>query len=161
MKKSLPFLWSVQYWLQSEMFLSNSVDMMKNLQRARRAVKLNDNNRCKKRNFQQKKVLVSYFRSDPNIYPLHPLISPPSYTVELVNLWIFNLSKKLCNTNDEFSTRESPGFLFPHWCRYLPAQSTYLQYIEFPQLNTSHSATLTESSGERNSEILYHILCEF
>ena len=31
MKKSLPFLWSVQSLLQSEMFLSNSVDMMKNL----------------------------------------------------------------------------------------------------------------------------------
>ena len=32
MKKSMPFLWSVvQWWLQSELFLSNSVDMMKNL----------------------------------------------------------------------------------------------------------------------------------
>jgi len=31
-KKSNPFLWSVQSYLQSEMFLSNSVDMMKNLQ---------------------------------------------------------------------------------------------------------------------------------
>ena len=31
MKKSHPFLWSVQSYLQSEMFLSNSVDMMKNL----------------------------------------------------------------------------------------------------------------------------------
>ena len=31
MKKSNPFLWSVQSYLQSEMFLSNSVDMMKNL----------------------------------------------------------------------------------------------------------------------------------
>ena len=30
-KKSLPFLWSVQSYLQSEMFLSNSVDVMKNL----------------------------------------------------------------------------------------------------------------------------------
>ena len=64
--------------------------------RARRAVKLNDNNRCKKRNFQQKKVLVSYFRSDPDICPLHPLISPPSYMVELVRLWSFNHSKKVC-----------------------------------------------------------------
>ena len=79
-----------------------------------RAVKLNDNNRCKKRNFQQKKVLVSYFRSDPDIYPLHPLISPPSYMVELISLWSFNLSKKLSKMNDKFSTRESPGFLFPH-----------------------------------------------
>ena len=34
MKKSLPFLWSVGSWLQSETFLSNSVDMMKNLQEA-------------------------------------------------------------------------------------------------------------------------------
>ena len=33
MKKSLPFLWWVQSWLKSEMFLSNSVDMMKNLTR--------------------------------------------------------------------------------------------------------------------------------
>ena len=32
MKKSNPFSWSVQSYLQSEMFLSNSVDMMKNLQ---------------------------------------------------------------------------------------------------------------------------------
>ena len=32
MKNPMPFLWSVQSWLQSEMFLSNSVDMMKNLQ---------------------------------------------------------------------------------------------------------------------------------
>ena len=31
MKKSNPFLQSVQSYLQSEMFLSNSVDMMKNL----------------------------------------------------------------------------------------------------------------------------------
>ena len=31
MKKSLPFLRSMQLWLQSQMFLSNSVDMMKNL----------------------------------------------------------------------------------------------------------------------------------
>ena len=31
MKKSNPFLWSVQSYLQSEMFLSNSVNMMKNL----------------------------------------------------------------------------------------------------------------------------------
>ena len=31
MKKSNPFLRSVQSYLQSEMFLSNSVDMMKNL----------------------------------------------------------------------------------------------------------------------------------
>ena len=31
MKKSNPFLWSVKSYLQSEMFLSNSVDMMKNL----------------------------------------------------------------------------------------------------------------------------------
>ena len=31
MKKSRTFLWSVQTWLQSEMFLSNSVDMMKDL----------------------------------------------------------------------------------------------------------------------------------
>ena len=31
MKKSNPVLWSVQSYLQSEMFLSNSVDMMKNL----------------------------------------------------------------------------------------------------------------------------------
>ena len=31
MKKSNPFLWSVQSYLQSEMFLSNSIDMMKNL----------------------------------------------------------------------------------------------------------------------------------
>ena len=30
-KKSKAFLWSVQSYLQSEMFLSNSVDMMKNL----------------------------------------------------------------------------------------------------------------------------------
>ena len=36
-KKSMPFLWSVQTWLQSEMFLSNSVDMMKNLQLVLRA----------------------------------------------------------------------------------------------------------------------------
>ena len=60
------------------------------------AVKLNDNNRCKKRNFQPKKVLVSYFRSDPDICPLHPLISPPSYMVELVRLWSFNHNKKVC-----------------------------------------------------------------
>ena len=31
MKKSNPFLWSVQSYLQSEMFLSKSIDMMKNL----------------------------------------------------------------------------------------------------------------------------------
>ena len=31
MKKPMPFLWSVQSWFQSEMFLSNSIDMMKNL----------------------------------------------------------------------------------------------------------------------------------
>ena len=31
MKKSMPFLWSVELWLQSEMFLSNSIDMIKNL----------------------------------------------------------------------------------------------------------------------------------
>ena len=31
MKKSMAFLWSVQLWFQSEMFLSNSIDMMKNL----------------------------------------------------------------------------------------------------------------------------------
>ena len=31
----LPFLWSVQSWLQSEMFISNSVDMMKNLHEER------------------------------------------------------------------------------------------------------------------------------
>ena len=31
MKKSNSFLWSVQLYLQSEMFLSNSVDVMKNL----------------------------------------------------------------------------------------------------------------------------------
>jgi len=31
MKKSNPFLWSVQSCLQSEMFLSNSIDVMKNL----------------------------------------------------------------------------------------------------------------------------------
>ena len=31
MKKSNAFLWSVQSYLQSEMFLSNSVDVMKNL----------------------------------------------------------------------------------------------------------------------------------
>ena len=31
MKKSIPFLWSVKTWPQSEKFLSNSVDMMKNL----------------------------------------------------------------------------------------------------------------------------------
>ena len=31
MKKSNPFLWSVQSYVQSEMFLSNSIDMMKNL----------------------------------------------------------------------------------------------------------------------------------
>ena len=69
-------------------------------QRDRRAVKLNDNNRCKKRNFQLKKVvLVSYFRSDPNICPLHPLISPPSYMVELVRLWSFNHSKKVCTAH--------------------------------------------------------------
>ena len=30
-KKSNPFLWSVQSYHQSEMFLSNSIDMMKNL----------------------------------------------------------------------------------------------------------------------------------
>ena len=59
------------------------------------AVKLNDNNRCKKRNFQPKKVLVSYFRSDPDICPLHPLISPPSYTEELVCLWSFNLNRTI------------------------------------------------------------------
>ena len=82
--------------------------------RARRAVKLNDNNRCKKRNFQQKKVLVSYFRSDPDIYRLHPLISPPSFMVELVCLWSFNLSKKLSKIKGKFSTKESSGFLFPH-----------------------------------------------
>ena len=35
MKKSNPFLQSVQSYLQSEMFLSNSVDMMKNSQRVR------------------------------------------------------------------------------------------------------------------------------
>ena len=34
MKKSNPFLRSVQLYLQSEMFLSNSVDMMKNLHQA-------------------------------------------------------------------------------------------------------------------------------
>ena len=33
MKKSNPFFWSVQSYLQSEMFLSNSVDIMKNLPR--------------------------------------------------------------------------------------------------------------------------------
>ena len=38
MKKSLPFLWSVQSYLQSEMFLSNSVDMMKNLQQSIKTV---------------------------------------------------------------------------------------------------------------------------
>ena len=80
----------------------------------RLAAKLNDNNRCKKRNFQPKKVLVSYFRSDPDICPLHPLISPPSYMVELISLWNFNLSKKLSKMNHKFSTEESPGFLFPH-----------------------------------------------
>ena len=32
MKKSNAFLWSAQSYLQSEMFLSNSVDVMKNLQ---------------------------------------------------------------------------------------------------------------------------------
>ena len=31
MKKSIPYSWSVQSWLQSEMFLSNSVDPMKYL----------------------------------------------------------------------------------------------------------------------------------
>ena len=34
LKKPMPFLWSVYPWLQSEMFLSNSVDMMKNLSSA-------------------------------------------------------------------------------------------------------------------------------
>ena len=40
MKKPMPFLWSVQSWLQSEMFLSNYVDMMKNLPRPIKALNL-------------------------------------------------------------------------------------------------------------------------
>ena len=130
-------------------------------QRARRAVKLNDNNRCKKRNFQQKKVLVSYFRSDPDIYPLHPLISPPSYMVELISLWSFNLSKKLSKMNDKFSIPEKVLVSYFRTDADICLLNPLICNTFNPQLITSHSATLTESSREKNSEILYHILCEF
>ena len=81
MKKSMPFLWSVQLWLQSEMFLSNSIDLMKKLPKGIQSSYLSTLEVQEKQFFYTYWIFYHFQADNAN--------SAKSICAQLFTLWVF------------------------------------------------------------------------